>query len=161
MPNTTADAIMSREPVLCSEHDSLNVAAQRLWEHDIGALPVTDGGGKAIGMITDRDIAMAAYTQGRPLDQIEVHSAMSHQLWCVRPQAALTEVERLMQQHQVRRIAVVDDDRRPVGMISLNDLARRAGPSRNAQVGQDELAQTLRAVCLPRAAPRHEYAAAQ
>lgn len=152
MSNTTAETIMSRNPVTCGEHDSLDAVARQLWEHDIGALPVTDGRGRAIGMITDRDIAMAAYIQGRPLDQLQARTARSRQLWCVRPQASLAEVERLMQEHQVRRIAVVDDGGRAVGMISLNDLARRADASRSAMVGQEELSQTMRAVCMPRAA---------
>jgi CBS domain-containing protein len=160
MSNTTAQTLMNPHPITCCEHDSLNVAAQRLWEHDIGALPVTDDGGRAVGMITDRDIAMAAYTQGQTLDRIPVRTAMSQQLWSVRPQATLTDVERLMQQHQVRRIAVVDDESRPVGMISLNDLALRAGPSHSAPVGQEELSSTMRAVCLPRPAAARTAAAA-
>lgn len=161
MSNASAHSIMNPHPITCREHDSLNAAAQRLWEHDIGALPVVDDGGRAVGMITDRDIAMAAYTQGRTLDRIAVRTAMSRQLWSVRPQATLSDVERLMQQHQVRRIAVVDDDNRPVGMISLNDLALRAGASRSAPVGQDELSQTLRAVCQPRPATARAHAMAQ
>jgi CBS domain-containing protein len=53
-------------------------------------------------------------------------------------------------EHQVRRIPVVDGERNLLGMISLNDLARRAGRTRGAAVSQEEVAQTLRAVCEPR-----------
>ncbi|MCX4243500.1 CBS domain-containing protein [Paraliomyxa miuraensis] len=159
MSNTPTENIMTRNPVTCSADESMNAVAQRMWEHDVGAIPVTDGAGRAIGMITDRDITMAAYTQGVPLQHIEVRTGMSKNLWTVRPQAPLSEVERLMQQHQVRRITVVDDGGRPVGMVSLNDLARRTGSSRNAAVTQDELTQTVRAVCQPRSSVMAAHAA--
>jgi CBS domain-containing protein len=152
---------MSHDPITCAADDSLNAAAQRMWEHDIGVVLVTDAHGRAIGTITDRDIAMAAYTQGAPLKDLEVHSAMSKNLWTVRPQAPLSEVERLMQRHQVRRIAVVDHDGRPVGIVSLNDLARHASATRKALVHQDELAETLRAVCQPRSSAMQAPAAAE
>lgn len=161
MSHAATKTIMSRNPITCGQDDPTSAVAQRMWEHDIGALPVVDGAGRAIGMITDRDIAMAAYIQGKPLDQITVRSAMSNQLRSVRPDAPVTEAEQLMQQHQIRRIAVVDDGGRPVGMLSLNDLARRAGPSRGATVSQDELAQTLRAVCQPRSGSPQPHAVAQ
>jgi CBS domain-containing protein len=148
--NATAEAIMSRNPITCSPSDSLNAAAQQMWEHDIGALPVTNAAGHVVGMLTDRDIAMAAYTQGKPLDRMTVQSAMSVSVWSVEPQSSVAEVEALMRQHQVRRIPVVDGGRRPIGMVSLNDLARRAAPTRGALVTQEEIARTLRAVCEPR-----------
>jgi CBS domain-containing protein len=161
MANPTAESIMSRDLVTCCASDSLNVAAKHLWEHDIGALPVTDERGCAVGMITDRDIAMAAYTQGQPLEQIPVHSAMSKQLWSVPPSAPVAQVEQLMQEHQVRRIAVVDEQRRPVGMISLNDLALCAGSPRTAPVATEEVAQTLRAVSMPRPEVPRPHAVAE
>lgn len=151
MSNTTAETIMSRNPLTCTMDDTLEVAARRMWEHDVGALPVTDATGQTVGMITDRDIAMAAYIQGKPLGHMDVKSAMSVNLWCVQPHSSITEVETLMQEHQVRRIPVVDGARHPVGMISLNDLARRAGAPDGARVSREEVARTLSAVCEPRA----------
>lgn len=141
---------MSRNPLTCSTDESLEIAARRLWEHDVGALPVVDALGQVVGMITDRDIAMAAYTQGEPLGRMNVKSAMSKNLWCVQPHASIAEVERLMRTHQVRRIPVVDGAHHPLGVISLNDLARRSGAGDGAKVSRDEVARTLSAVCEPR-----------
>jgi len=160
LSNTPTESIMSRNPITCSQADPMSMAAKQMWEHDIGALPVVDEGGRVVGIITDRDIAMAAYTQGQPLDRMEVRSAMSRSPVTVRPQSPLTAVEALMQEHQIRRIAVVDDDGRAIGMVSLNDLARRTGPSRGAPVSREELTQTLRAVCQPRGAGPSAHAMA-
>jgi CBS domain-containing protein len=150
MSNRTAESMMTPNPVTCSVDDSLNVAAQRMWDHDVGALPVVDGGGKVAGMITDRDVAMAAYTQGKSLTQISVKNAMSANVWCVQPHSSLSHVEMLMRRHQVRRIPVVDGEHRPIGMVSLNDLARCTRASEGAKISQEELTQTLSAVCEPR-----------
>ena len=68
---------MTRNVTACHENDSLNYAAQLMWECDCGAIPVLDGNDVVCGMITDRDVAMAAYTQGLALQEIPVRTAMS------------------------------------------------------------------------------------
>src|ERR1700693_2016345 len=69
--------LMTKEVRACHQHDSLNRAAQLMWENDCGAVPVVDSDLKVIGMLTDRDICMAAYTQGIALVEASVGSAMS------------------------------------------------------------------------------------
>jgi CBS domain-containing protein len=59
--------IMSQDVATCREDDSLDRAAQLMWDRDVGSVPVVDGEGRPLGMITDRDICMAAYTQGEAL----------------------------------------------------------------------------------------------
>ena len=71
---------MTRNVAACGVRDMLNRAAQLMWECDCGSVPVVDEAGNVCGMITDRDICMAAYTQGLPLDQILVRSTMSPRL---------------------------------------------------------------------------------
>ena len=60
--------IMSQPVITCQVDDHANLAAQRMWENDFGVMPILDGDGRAIAMLTDRDICMAAYTQGKPLE---------------------------------------------------------------------------------------------
>jgi CBS domain-containing protein len=146
---TTIRNIMTSHPVTCHENEDLAAATQRMWEHDIGALPVVDDHGRAIAMLTDRDVAMAAYTQGKPLRNIGVKTAMSREIHAVRADAGLDDVETVMQAHRVRRVPVIDNDRRAIGVVSLNDLARQAN-GRGAPVSSADLAKTLRAVCEPR-----------
>jgi len=143
--------VMTRQVRTCAVGDSLNRAAQLMWESDCGAIPVVDYEGKAIAMITDRDICMAAYTQGRPLWNIPVSSAASHAIVTVGENESLDAVEMLMQKHQIRRIPVVDTSGKPIGLVSMNDLARRAhmGHHKHNGLSADMVVRTLAAVCQP------------
>jgi CBS domain-containing protein len=97
-----------------------------MWEADIGCVPVVDGDGGVIGMLTDRDICMAAYTQGRPLADIPVASAMSKQVYSCRPSDAVAVALKVMETTQVHRLPVVDQHDQLVGLLSLADIAREA-----------------------------------
>jgi CBS domain-containing protein len=127
-------------------NDMLEAPARIMWENDCGVVPVVDEEGRAVGMITDRDICMAGYTQGRQLWQIPVSVAASKALVAVRPTESLQRAEEIMRTHQVRRLAVTDGDGRLLGVLSLNDLAVHAG-RRDGDLGLDEVAKTLSAIC--------------
>ena len=116
-------------------------------------MPVVDAEGKTVGMITDRDLCMAAYTQAQPLMNIPVANAASHGIVTVREHGSLDATESLMQKHQIRRIPVVDESGRPVGIVSMNDLARHAhrGGQRHNGPSPDSILRTLAAVCQPTA----------
>src|SRR5690606_28351921 len=62
--------LMTRDVQVCGPRDDLNRAAQIMWDHDCGVVPVVDSERRPIGMVTDRDVCMAAYTQGKPLSAI-------------------------------------------------------------------------------------------
>jgi CBS domain-containing protein len=142
--------LMTREPVTCRSDDNLERAAQLMWEHDVGCVLIVDSEGVLVGILTDRDICMAAYTQGLPLGRICVTSAMAHQLWTCAPQADSRDAEHIMRVHQVHRVPVVDSLGLPVGIVTLNDLARAARASSDASINQREVEYTLAAVSLPR-----------
>jgi CBS domain-containing protein len=118
--------IMSPTVACCYLTDTLDRAATVMWNCDSGALPVLDHDGHAIAMVTDRDVCMAALTQGKPLFQIRVNSAMSKTLYACRPDDDLARAQALMHEHQLRRIPVLDQEARPVGMITIGDLVRVA-----------------------------------
>lgn len=143
--------IMSQPVVTCGPDDTLNTAARLLWEHDVGALPVVGPDGRVIGIVTDRDICMAAYTQGSALASIPVSSAMARQVFSCRPEDAVEAAERLMSEKQVRRVPVVDSEHRPIGMLSLNDVAREAATSTKKNGSDREIVQALASICRPRA----------
>ena len=117
---------MTGDPATCARHQKLNDAAQQMWDHDVGAVPIVDERGKAVGVITDRDICMAAYTQGRVLSEIPLEAVMSQELLTVAPEADVEVVRNLMREHQVRRILAVDRTGAPVGIVSMNDVIPRA-----------------------------------
>ncbi|HEX8106669.1 MAG TPA: CBS domain-containing protein [Kofleriaceae bacterium] len=143
--------LMSRPGITCHVHDNLNVPARLMWDHDCGAVAVVGDDGKLVGMITDRDVCMAAYTQDRPLGELEVNIAMARHPISARPDQDVEVVERAMAEHQVRRVPVVDDDNRPIGVLSLNDLAIEADrPDTRMTDASSRVVHTLAAVCAHR-----------
>lgn len=140
------EKIMSTDVRSCGEADSLDHAARLLWEHDCGALPVTDHG-RAIGIITDRDICMAAYTQGKPLREISVGAVMTRNPVTCAPSDDVAVAEAKMREHRIRRLPVTENDK-VVGMLSLNDLANalQHGKVGRNGISLDEVANTLAAV---------------
>jgi len=146
-----AKDLMTSPTVTVHVNDPLNVAAQKMWDADIGALPVVNDEGKLTGMITDRDVCMAVYTQGRALDSLLVNSAMAKHPISAGPEHHIDEVEQLMATYQVRRIPVVDATGTPVGIISMNDLAiESVQPDTQMKHGPSKIAHTLAAICQPR-----------
>ena len=140
--------LMSKPAITCHVNDTLQRAAMLMWDHDCGALPVVNDEGKVTGVITDRDICMAAYTQGRSLDALLVNTAMAHHATTVTPDRKLADAEHLMADHQVRRLPVVDASGAPVGMLSLNDLAIESiEPDTGMINGPANVAYTLAAIC--------------
>lgn len=80
-----AKDLMTTDVKCCAEYNTLNTAAQMMWEHDIGCVPVVDKEGRAIGVLTDRDICMGAYIQGVLLTGALVTSAMSKEVFSCAP----------------------------------------------------------------------------
>jgi CBS domain-containing protein len=144
--------LMKQGVCSCNLNDSLNAAAQIMWEHDCGCVPVKDSEGRVVGVITDRDISMAAYLQGGPLRALQVSSSMGKGIFTCRPDDTIAQAEATMREHQVRRLPVVDGDGKLVGILSLNDIAIEAGHEterKKKEVTFAEAGQTLQAVCKP------------
>jgi CBS domain-containing protein len=142
--------VMTRNPRTSGLDDTLHHAAQIMWDTDCGSVPVVDGDGRLVAMLTDRDICMAAYTQGQALWQILVSTAASRDIVSVHEGDTLETAHDRMRQHQVRRLTVIDPEGRPIGIVSLGDLARRGGIDRRrgGRAARD-VAATLAAVCRP------------
>lgn len=152
-----AEDLMTRTVLTCSPDDSLEQAARVMWESDVGCLVVMEDGQTPIAMITDRDIAMAAYTQGVALRDARVESAMSKRVLTCSVPAALGEIESTMRSGQVRRLPVVDSNRRLMGIVTLADIARSTHTSPLGITEVPGLARTLASITKERS----EAAAAQ
>ena len=136
----------------CSPQDTLHRAAQIMWEKDCGCLPVIDEARRVQAVITDRDICMAALTQGLALGEISVATAMSSQVRVCSPDDTLGSVEDLMREAQIRRVPVVDADQVLIGMISLADIARYLRPrGQLAPASVSQFLETLLSISEPRA----------
>lgn len=148
---TIVAQVMTRKVHTCRRGDTLHRAARLMWDHDCGAVPIVDERGHTVGMITDRDICMAVYIQGRPLWAIPVTVAASSHLHAVRPDASLDEARHLMARHRVRRLPVLDLGGNLVGIVSLGDLVRNASSTLPSQhpLRPERLAATMADVFRP------------
>jgi len=145
------EEIMSKRLVTCLPEDSLQQAAQKMWEQDIGSLPVLAADGRVIAIITDRDLAMSAYIHGVTLSEIKVSEAMSQRLVTVRPSDDLHLVEERMRAEQVRRIPVVAATGALKGIVTVNDLAHHLRSSKTVHgVTPEGVAGTVAAISAPR-----------
>lgn len=144
------DHLMTRNVHTCSKDDSLADAARVMWEADVGCLVVTEPEGRAIGMITDRDLAMAGYIQGVALRDASVGSAMSSGVHSCAPETPINEVEQEMDRERIRRVPVIDGDGKLVGILTLGDLARSAQSSPLRIAAIPGVTRTLASVCTPR-----------
>jgi CBS domain-containing protein len=147
--------IMQRNVKACGLDDTLNTAARLMWDNDCGCVPVVtiDGNGAIVGMISDRDICMAAYTQGKCLSDIPVSVAMARSVLSCKPNDDLALAEAMMREARIHRIPVVDETGAVVGIVSLTDIARSAlslGDGKVALGTQAEIARTLAAIREPR-----------
>ena len=120
------EQVMTKDVRSCHAADTLNDAARVLWDQDCGCVPVVDDNGSVIGMLTDRDICMAAYTRGARLAEIPIADVMSKQVISCGPNDYVDAAEALMKKHQIRRLPVVGFENQLLGMLSLNDIARTA-----------------------------------
>lgn len=119
--------IMTAEPACCTPATSLCEVAKMMVTRDCGAIPVVEGGDRAmrvIGVVTDRDIAIRAVAAGRSPQGTTVQDVMSHPVACVPHTATAEECLALMEQNQIRRAPVVDQAGCLVGMVSQADVAR-------------------------------------
>jgi CBS domain-containing protein len=137
--------LMTRDIHTCRQTDTLERAAQLMWDHDIGALAVLDDDGMLIGIVTDRDACMAAFMAHQPLHALQVSTAMNTHVVTCRPEDTSEVVASLMARHKIRRIPVVNDDQHPIGMVSLNDLALAS--ARGNGIPGREIAATLASIC--------------
>jgi CBS domain-containing protein len=142
-----AAALFHRTVTSCTDRDTLEEAAALLWRHNIGCLPVLGDDGRLIGMITDRDIMIAAFLQGAPLRSMTVSSVMVKEVMTCRADDEIDVIVQQLLARRLRRIPVIDADRRVVGIISLNDIARAAIAN---QLSAGGIAAVLAALAVPR-----------
>jgi CBS domain-containing protein len=124
MPQNIRD-VMTSNPCTIDADKSVAYAAKMMQQEEVGLAPIVEDD-KLIGMLTDRDIATRVAAQGRDPDQVKVRDVASKQLITIDPQQDLSEALRMMAKHQVRRLPVVQEDGRLVGVVAQADIARQA-----------------------------------
>jgi CBS domain-containing protein len=128
--------LMTANPCSVDADKSVAYAAKMMRDEDVGLAPIVEGD-KLIGTVTDRDIAVRVVAEGKDPEQTTVREVASTNLVTIDPQQDLEEALRLMAKHQVRRLPVVEEDGRLVGVVAQADVAREGDDARTGQVVQE------------------------
>ncbi len=119
--------VMTAEVRTCRLDTNLSAAVMQMWNGDCGALPVLADGGELVGMITDRDICIAAATKNRDPEKIRVDEVISGKAYSCSPETEIHEALEIMQEKRVRRLPVINShDGKLAGILSMNDVALKA-----------------------------------
>ena len=119
---TAVSEIMTRDVKTLGPQDTIEIAARLMAEHDVGAIPVCDGD-TLLAMVTDRDIVVRGIAMGLDSQSTPISSVMSKDIRSVEEDADVSEVFEEMSSAQIRRMPVVDGQKKLVGIVSLGDLA--------------------------------------
>ena len=119
--------VMTANPVCCLPTDTVSMAARVMRREDVGPVPVVNDeqSKQLIGIVTDRDLAVRVVAEARDPNHTCVSDVMTTTIFACRPDDDLTSAINAMEEHQIRRIPVVDEDGRIVGIISEGDVAMR------------------------------------
>ncbi|HVP50701.1 MAG TPA: CBS domain-containing protein [Terriglobales bacterium] len=141
----TIHDVMTENPAFCAPSSSAQTAALVMQQKDTGILPVTADAfsRKLVGVVTDRDLCMAVLVRGRDPSHVWVQECMTRDLAACQPGEEVSAALRLMREHRVRRIPVVDEAGNLKGIVSLADLVRQRS------ISPAELFDTLEKICEP------------
>lgn len=123
--------VMTPDPAFVSPDETIQRAAQLMDELNVGALPVCEGR-RLTGIITDRDITVRCTAAGKAPDQAKVSDAMSAGTQWAKQDDDIDTAREMMAERQIRRLPVVDDNEQLIGIVSLGDLATKAGDAEEA-----------------------------
>ena len=141
------EQLMTPSPATCGPAENLAQAVERMWDANCGIVPVVDDLGHVIGVITDRDICIAAATRGLAPGDIGVDAMRRRTVVACRPDDDLKTALNAMKAHRVRRLPVTSDEGILHGIISLDDIASAAG-SRDTVTAAEVIA-AMKAIYAP------------
>ncbi|MEZ5425966.1 MAG: CBS domain-containing protein [Pyrinomonadaceae bacterium] len=130
--------IMTESPACCTADTIIEEVARLMVKNDCGCIPVVEDQKtlKPIGVITDRDIVCRALAEGRNPLEMNASDLMTREVQTVKPNTTIEDCCKLMEEKQIRRVAVVDDNGRCCGMVAQADIAINANDQKTAEVVQ-------------------------
>jgi CBS domain-containing protein len=135
MAESIRDVMTSNPRSLGSESNAVE-AARLMRDEDVGVVPVVEGD-KLVGTVTDRDIVVRVVAEGKSAESVGVGEIASRNLVTIDPQQDLDDALRLMARHKVRRLPVVEEDGKLVGIVSQRDVAMHASEEQTGEVVED------------------------
>jgi CBS domain-containing protein len=133
---TKVREVMTQRPRSVTPQTPVNEVAELMAADDVGAIPVVDGE-RLVGIVTDRDIVVRAIAKGKDTRGMPASEVSSRELVTVDPEDDLSDALQLMARHQVRRLAVIDERERLVGVLSQADVALTAKEKNTGQLVED------------------------
>src|SRR5262245_24242519 len=131
----------------CTPDTDLATAAKIMWDCDCGVVPVVDERRSVVGILTDRDICIAASTRAAKPSDIQVKNVMSTDVATCRIGDDVHALLTIMKDRRVRRLPVLDGQGRLAGIVSLNDVVTSAACRSGADVSGDAFLDTMKAIC--------------
>ena len=128
--------LMTRGPRTIDTAGSAVDAARMMRDEDVGLIPIVESD-HLVGTVTDRDIAIRVVADGKSPESITVGEIASRELVTIDPQQELDEALRLMAQHRIRRLPVVEEDGKLVGIVAQADIARHASDTQTGDLVED------------------------
>jgi len=125
--------VMTSDPCTIDAGKSVAYAAKMMRDEDVGVAPIVESD-KLIGMLTDRDIAIRVVAEAKDPELVTVREVASKQVVTIDPQQDLDEALRIMAKHQVRRLPVVEEDGRLVGVVAQADVAREGNDTQTGEL---------------------------
>ena len=132
----TASDLMTPAPRTCSTFSTVLEAVMIFRDADCGAVPVTENG-EAVGILTDRDVALALIDKGADLQDLPVSDIMTKGVVSVRPDASLEEIESTFAAKAVRRLLVADSGGQLVGIVAWSDVSHYVSAQKLGRVVAD------------------------
>jgi CBS domain-containing protein len=140
--------VMTRDVKTCRIDDDISNAAREMWMRNCGVLPIVDDRQQVIGVLTDRDICIAAGSKNREPSRITVREVMTHRLYSCAPEADIREALQIMREKRVRRLPVLNADGKLCGILSLDDVALKAREAaKPGELSAEDVEITLEAIC--------------
>ena len=128
--------LMTANPCTIDADKPVAYAARMMRDEDVGIAPIVEGD-RLVGTLTDRDIAVRVVAEGKDPESTTVRDVASTDVVTIDPQQNLEEALRLMAQHQVRRLPVVEEDGRLVGIVAQADVARAGDDARTGELVEE------------------------
>jgi CBS domain-containing protein len=153
--------VMVSPAISCRPETNLGVAAEMLWRQNCGILPITNIQDRVIGVVTDRDMFIALATRNRLAGELTLGEITSGQVYSCKPEDDIHHALATMAKHGVRRLPVLDEDGKIVGMVSMDDVVKETQMGDRAELTSREVVHALQGIYTPQTmASKHAKLAA-
>lgn len=126
----------------CTPSTTVYDAAKLMQTNHVGCIPVCDNENCMVGVITDRDLVLRCIANDKNVKETPVSDIMTTNVWTCHPEDEMTNVQSIMGNEKIRRLPVVDNTGKVIGMLSMGDLAKN-----DMELGQEEVSDTLNSIC--------------